>query len=176
MTKRNKFIFYKEEEYLLEELQLKYGMNPHQGKAKIFLKNKELPFRVINGIPGYLNMLDALNSWALVKELSQLLNKPVAASFKHVSPAGVGVGGDIEDGILKAFNVEKHNLSPIATAYLKARGGDPSASYGDWIALSETVDELTAEIIKNCVSDGIIAPSYEPKAIEILKQKKKINI
>jgi phosphoribosylaminoimidazolecarboxamide formyltransferase/IMP cyclohydrolase len=132
----------------------------------------ELPITVLNGMPGYINLLDALNSWQLVRELKMALNLPSAASFKHVSPAGVGVANPLSDVLKKAYFVYDLELSPLATAYARARGADRLCSFGDWIALSDVVDESTARLIAREVSDGVIAPGYEPAALEILKNKK----
>ncbi|CCH59748.1 hypothetical protein TBLA_0B09310 [Henningerozyma blattae CBS 6284] len=158
----------------IAQLPLRYGNNPHQKPSQAFVAlQKELPFKVLSGSPGYINLLDALNSWPLVKELSASLNLPAAASFKHVSPAGVAVGlplNDIEKQIYFVQNIE--NLSPLACAYARARGADRMSSFGDWIALSNIVDIPTAEIISKEVSDGVIAPGFEPEALEILKKKK----
>ncbi|SMN19174.1 similar to Saccharomyces cerevisiae YMR120C ADE17 Enzyme of 'de novo' purine biosynthesis containing both 5-aminoimidazole-4-carboxamide ribonucleotide transformylase and inosine monophosphate cyclohydrolase activities [Maudiozyma saulgeensis] len=158
-----------------EMLPLRYGANPHQKPAQAFVTEKDsLPFQVLSGSPGYINLLDALNSWPLVKELSASLNLPAAASFKHVSPAGAAVGialSDIEKKVYFVNDIE--NLSPLACAYARARGADRMSSFGDWIALSNIVDVPTAQIISKEVSDGIIAPGYEPEALDILKRKKK---
>lgn len=156
-----------------EMLPLRYGANPHQKPAQAFVTKQELPFKVLSGSPGYINLLDALNSWPLVKELSASLNLPAAASFKHVSPAGVAVGvplSDIEKQIYFVTDIE--NMSPLASAYARARGADRMSSFGDWIALSNIVDIPTAQIISKEVSDGIIAPGYEPEALAILQKKK----
>ncbi|AMD21777.1 HFL079Wp [Eremothecium sinecaudum] len=153
---------------------LRYGANPHQKPAQAFaLKQEELPFKVLSGSPGYINLLDALNSWPLVKELSASLNLPAAASFKHVSPAGAAIGlplSEVEKQVYFVSDIE--NLSPLACAYARARGADRMSSFGDWIALSNIVDVPTAKIISKEVSDGVIAPGYEPEALEILKKKK----
>ncbi|MGE5557266.1 MAG: phosphoribosylaminoimidazolecarboxamide formyltransferase [Bacillota bacterium] len=155
------------------EIVLKYGLNPHQKPARIYSPSGMLPMEFLNGNPGYINLLDALNSWQLVKELRQTLGMPAAASFKHVSPAGAAIGVPLSDSLKKAYLVENMELSPLATAYVRARGADRMSSFGDWAALSDTVDESTAEILKNEVSDGIIAPGFTPGALEILKTKKK---
>ncbi|CAG57807.1 uncharacterized protein GVI51_A03201 [Nakaseomyces glabratus] len=156
------------------QLPLRYGANPHQRPAQAFVTQlEELPFKVLSGSPGYINLLDALNSWPLVKELSASLNLPAAASFKHVSPAGAAVGiplSDVEKQIYFVSDIE--NLSPLACAYARARGADRMSSFGDWIALSNIVDVPTATIISKEVSDGVIAPGFEPEALEILKKKK----
>ena len=159
----------------MKELALKYGCNPNQKPSRIFMTEGELPIEVINGRPGYINFLDALNSWQLVKELKEATGLPAAASFKHVSPAGAAVGLPLDDTLKKIYFVDdvKIPLSPIACAYARARGADRMSSYGDFIALSDTCDEAVATLIKREVSDGIIAPDYTPGAIEILKAKRK---
>ncbi len=154
------------------ELPLRYGCNPHQVPARIFMKSGELPIEVLNGNPGYINLLDALNSWQLVRELEQALNLPAAASFKHVSPAGAAVGVPLSDDLKKACFVDDMKLSPLATAYARARGADRMSSFGDWAALSDTVDAPTARLLAREVSDGVIAPGYEDAAIDILKKKR----
>ncbi|KAG7896954.1 hypothetical protein KL908_000356 [Ogataea polymorpha] len=157
----------------VSQLPLRYGANPHQKPAQAFVTEGELPFKVLSGSPGYINLLDALNSWPLVKELSASLNLPAAASFKHVSPAGAAVGIPLTDLEKKIYFVsEIENLSPLANAYARARGADRMSSFGDFIALSNIVDVPTASIISKEVSDGVIAPGYEPAALEILKKKK----
>ena len=154
------------------EIALRYGCNPHQTPARIFMKNgQSLPFRVLNGAPGYINLLDALNSWQLVRELKQVLHLPAAASFKHVSPAGAAVGLPLSDALKQAYAIGDLELSPLATAYARARGADRLASFGDWVALSDVVDLPTAQLLRREVSDGIIAPGYEPEALAILRQK-----
>lgn len=154
-------------------LTLRYGTNPHQTPARVFmLDGTELPINVLNGSPGYINLLDALNSWQLVSELKTALGQPAAASFKHVSPAGTAVAAPLTDALKKAYFVDDLELSPLATAYARARGADRLSSFGDFIALSETVDLTTAQLIASEVSDGVIAPAYEPRALEILKNKK----
>ena len=155
-----------------KEIALRYGFNPHQKSARIYNSKGSLPFRVINGAPGYINMLDALNSWQLVRELKQALNLPAAASFKHVSPAGAAVGIPLTDVLRKAYFVDDMEESPLMAAYARARGADRVSSYGDFAAFSETVDVPTAKLIAREVSDGMIAPGYEPAALEILKTKK----
>jgi phosphoribosylaminoimidazolecarboxamide formyltransferase / IMP cyclohydrolase len=157
---------------MVDEILLKYGMNPHQEEARIFLDGG-LPFEVLNGNAGHINFLDALNSWQLVKELKGASGLSSAASFKHVSPSGVGVGMDLSDKLKKAYQVEGMDLSPLAIAYARARGCDRVSSFGDWIALSDRVDESCARLICKEISDGVIAPSYDTKALEILKKKKK---
>lgn len=157
----------------LSQMPLRYGANPHQKPAQAFVSQNELPFKVLSGSPGYINLLDALNSWPLVKELSASLNLPAAASFKHVSPAGVAVGVPLSEVEKKIYMVEDmEDLSPLATAYARARGADRMSSFGDFIALSNVVDVPTAKIISKEVSDGVIAPGFEDEALEILKKKK----
>ena len=159
----------------MNELELKYGCNPNQKPAKIFMQNgKDLPITVLNGKPGYINFLDALNGWQLVKELKEATGYPAAASFKHVSPAGAAIGKELDDTMKKVYFVEDlDELSPLACAYARARGADRMSSYGDFIALSDVCDVSAAKLIKKEFSDGIIAPGYEPEALEILKEKKK---
>ncbi len=163
---------------MMKSYQLKYGCNPHQKPAEINATAGELPFQILNGNPGYINFLDALNSWQLVKELMTVLNLPAAASFKHVSPAGAGVGLPLSAELKKAYFTDEVELSPLACAYARARGADRMSSFGDWAALSDPVDVPTAQLLKKEVSDGVIAPGYAPEALEILKQKKggKYNI
>ncbi len=158
--------------------ELKYGCNPNQKPAEIRSIAGELPFKVLNGNPGYINFMDALNSWQLVRELKSAVNMPAAASFKHVSPAGAAIGLPLTEELRKAYFVEDIELSPVACAYVRARGADSVSSYGDWAALSDVVDKATALVLKREVSDGIIAPGYTEEALEILKQKKggKYNI
>ncbi|MFP4417902.1 MAG: phosphoribosylaminoimidazolecarboxamide formyltransferase [Chitinivibrionales bacterium] len=155
-----------------KELPLRYGCNPHQKPARIFMKDGDLPIRVLNGAPGYINLLDALNSWQLVRELKRELDIPAAASFKHVSPAGAAVAVPMSDELKRACFVDDMELSPLASAYARARGADRMSSFGDWVALSDTVDVSTARLIRREVSDGVIAPAYEPEALEILRQKR----
>ncbi len=160
----------------MTELELKYGCNPNQKPSKIFMKEGELPITVLNGRPGYINLLDALNSWQLVKELKEATGLPSAASFKHVSPAGAAVGLPLSDTDRKIYFVEQQGeLSPIACAYIRARGADRLCSYGDWAALSDICDADTANYLRGEVSDGIIAPGYTDEALEILRSKKKGN-
>ena len=160
----------------MNELELKYGCNPNQKPSKIFMKNgEELPIKVLNGKPGYINFLDAFNSWQLVKELKAATNLPAAASFKHVSPAGAAVATELSDTLKKIYFVDDLKLSPLASAYAKARGADRMSSYGDWVALSDVCDVETATLLKREVSDGVIAPGYTDEALEILKSKKKGN-
>ena len=158
---------------MANELELKYGCNPNQKPARIFMKDGELPIEVLNGRPGYINLLDAFNSWQLVKELKEATKLPAAASFKHVSPAGAAVAVEMNDTLKKIYFVDDVKLSPLATAYARARGADRMSSYGDFIALSDTCDEETARLINREVSDGVIAPDYTPEALEILKNKRK---
>ena len=158
---------------MAEQLELKYGCNPNQKPARIFMQEGELPVTVLNGKPGYINFLDALNSWQLVKELREATGLPAAASFKHVSPAGAAVGLPLSDVEKKIYFVDDLELSPVASAYARARGADRMSSYGDWAALSDICDEQTATLLAREVSDGIIAPGYTPKALEILKGKRK---
>ncbi len=152
-------------------LKLKYGCNPHQGEAGLSMEG-ELPINVLSGNPGYINFMDALNSWQLVKELKQATGLPSAASFKHVSPAGAAVGRPLTEEMRQAYFAGNKELSPLACAYARARGADRMSSFGDWAALSDEVDEATALLLKNEVSDGVIAPGYSDKAMEILKVKK----
>ncbi|KAJ1658812.1 bifunctional phosphoribosylaminoimidazolecarboxamide formyltransferase/IMP cyclohydrolase [Dispira simplex] len=154
------------------QLTLRYGANPHQKPAQVFVKEGELPLQVLSGAPGYINLLDALNAWPLVKELKQALDLPAAASFKHVSPAGAAVGIPLNDVEAQVYMVAGMNLSPLACAYARARGADRMSSFGDWIALSDPCDVSTAKIISKEVSDGIIAPGYDSEALEILRKKK----
>lgn len=154
---------------------LKYGCNPHQNPSKIYVKDRVLPFEILNGKPGYINFMDAFNSWQLVKELKQTLGLPAAASFKHVSPAGAAVGLPLSDVLKKSYFVEDIELSPAASAYARARGADRMSSYGDWAAISDIVDISTAAILSRSVSDGIIAPGYTDEALKLLMKKKKGN-
>ena len=161
----------------MNELQLKYGCNPNQKPSRIFMEDGSgLPVTVLNGKPGYINFLDALNGWQLVKELKEATGLPAAASFKHVSPAGAAVGLPLSETLAKIYWVDDlGELSPLACAYARARGADRMSSFGDFIALSEECDEDTAKLIKREVSDGVIAPGYSQKALELLKAKKKGN-
>ncbi len=160
----------------MKELTLKYGCNPNQKPSRIFMNEGELPITVLNGKPGYINFLDALNGWQLVKELKKATGLPAATSFKHVSPAGAAVGLPLSDVLKKIYWVEDlGELTPLASAYARARGADRMSSFGDFIALSDVCDVCTANMIKREVSDGVIAPGYEPEALEILKAKKKGN-
>jgi len=154
------------------EFHLRYGCNPHQSPARAHMKSGDLPFQVLSSAPGYINLLDALNAWQLVQELKQATGLPAAASFKHVSPSGAAIAIPLSDVLRKIYFVDDMQLSPLATAYARARGVDRMSSFGDWIALSDTVDVPTAKLISREVSDGVIAPAYEPEALEILKKKK----
>ena len=159
---------------VVKEFELKYGCNPNQKPSRIFSKEGELPIEVLNGKPGYINFLDAFNGWQLVKELKQSTNLPAATSFKHVSPAGAAVGRPLSEVERKIYWVEDlGELSPLASAYARARGADRMSSFGDFIALSDVCDVCTAQVISREVSDGIIAPGYEPEALEILKAKRR---
>ncbi|WP_296089420.1 phosphoribosylaminoimidazolecarboxamide formyltransferase [Alloprevotella tannerae] len=159
----------------MKEFELKYGCNPNQKPAKLLIEGEELPITVLNGRPGYINFLDALNGWQLVKELKEATGLPAATSFKHVSPAGAAIGLPLSNILKKIYFVDdlKVELSPIACAYARARGADRMSSYGDFIALSDTCDLATALLIKREVSDGVIAPSYTEEALEILREKRK---
>ena len=159
----------------MKELALKYGCNPNQQPSRIYMEEGELPITVLNGRPGYINFLDALNSWQLVRELKEATDLPAAASFKHVSPAGAAVGLPLSDTLKKVYFVDDAPLplTPIASAYARARGADRMSSYGDFIALSDECDEATARLINREVSDGVIAPSYSPEALEVLRNKRK---
>ena len=159
---------------MANELMLKYGCNPNQKPSKIFMQDgSELPITVLNGKPGYINFLDAFNSWQLVKELKEATGLPAAASFKHVSPAGAAVGLPLSDTLKKIYFVDDLELSPLACAYARARGADRMSSYGDWAALSDVCDKETALMLKREVSDGVIAPGYTDEALEILKSKRR---
>ena len=158
----------------MKELELKYGCNPNQKPSRIYMENGELPIKVLNGKPGYINFLDAFNGWQLVKELKKATGLPAATSFKHVSPAGAAVGLPLSEVESKIYWVDDlGELSPLASAYARARGADRMSSYGDFIALSDVCDVSAAKLIKREFSDGIIAPGYEPEALELLKEKKK---
>lgn len=160
----------------MKELELKYGCNPNQKPSRIYMEEGELPIQVLNGKPGYINFLDAFNGWQLVSELKKATGLPAATSFKHVSPAGAAVGLPLSDTLAKIYWVDDlGELSPLACAYARARGADRMSSYGDFIALSDVCDVSTANMIKREVSDGVIAPGYEPEALEILKSKKRGN-
>ncbi|MFH1567172.1 MAG: phosphoribosylaminoimidazolecarboxamide formyltransferase [Gemmatimonadota bacterium] len=155
------------------ELRMRYGCNPHQAAARCYRAGGgDLPLEALNGSPSYINLMDGLNSWQLVRELKQALGLPAAASFKHVSPAGAAVGVPLDEVMRQALFAGDGDLSPLACAYARARGADRLASYGDWVALSDTVDESTARLIYHEVSDGVIAPGYEPGALKLLRKKK----
>ena len=160
---------------MTKEIALKYGCNPNQKPARIYLNNQELPVTVLNGKPGYINFLDALNSWQLVKELKEATGYPSAASFKHVSPAGAAIGTPLSEVERKIYFTGDEELSMLACAYVRARGADRMSSYGDFAALSDICDKDTALLLKKEVSDGVIAPGYTEEALEILKEKKKGN-
>ena len=160
---------------MAQEMELTYGCNPNQKPSRIFMEEGELPLEVLNGKPGYINFLDALNGWQLVSELKRATGLPAAASFKHVSPAGAAVGLPLSDTLRKIYFVGDAELSPLACAYARARGADRMSSFGDWISLSDECDKATALLIKPEVSDGIIAPGYTDEALEILRAKKKGN-
>ena len=160
----------------MKELELKYGCNPNQKPSKIYMENGELPIKVLCGKPGYINFLDAFNGWQLVRELKRATGLPAATSFKHVSPAGAAVGLPLDETLAEIYWVDDMGeLSPLACAYARARGADRMSSFGDFISLSDVCDVATAKLIKREVSDGVIAPGYEPEALELLKQKKKGN-
>ena len=160
----------------MRELELKYGCNPNQKPSRIYMEEGELPIKVLCGKPGYINFLDAFNGWQLVRELKRATGLPAATSFKHVSPAGAAVGLPMDDTLAKIYWVDDMGeLSPLACAYARARGADRLSSFGDFISLSDVCDVATAKLIKREVSDGVIAPGYEPEALELLKQKKKGN-
>ena len=156
----------------MSEIQLRYGCNPHQAPARVFISGGELPIQVLCGAPGYINLCDALNAWQLVRELRATLGLPAAASFKHVSPAGAAVGLPMGPELRQASFVEDMELTPLAAAYARARGADRMSSFGDWAALSDVCDEATAKILKREVSDGVIAPGYTPEALAILRAKR----
>ncbi len=157
----------------MNSMQLKYGCNPNQKPSRIYIENGDLPIEVLNGNPGYINLLDAFNGWQLVRELKKATGLPAATSFKHVSPAGAAVGEPLSDTLKKIYFVEDKELSPLACAYARARGADRMSSFGDFVALSDVCDVPTAMLLKPEVSDGIIAPGYEPEALEILKSKRR---
>ncbi|WP_196590896.1 phosphoribosylaminoimidazolecarboxamide formyltransferase [Pectinatus frisingensis] len=159
----------------MNSLELKYGCNPNQKPAKVFMQKGELPFSVLNGHPGYINLLDAFNSWQLVRELKAATGLPAAASFKHVSPAGAAIGLPLSDLLKKMYFVEGLDITPLAAAYIRARGADRMSSYGDFTALSDECDAATASYLAREVSDGIIAPAYSKEALAILKKKRKGN-
>jgi len=157
----------------MTELELKYGCNPNQKPARIYINKGSLPIEVLNGKPGYINFLDAFNGWQLVKELKEATGMPAAASFKHVSPAGAAVGEPLDDILQQIFFVPSKDISPLACAYARARGADRMSSYGDWISLSDKCDLDTAKLIAAEVSDGVIAPDYDDDALALLKTKRK---
>ncbi len=158
----------------MKELELKYGCNPNQKPSRIFMEgDQELPITVLNGRPGYINLLDAFNSWQLVSELKRATGLPAATSFKHVSPAGAAVGLPLSDTLKKIYFTDDYELTPLASAYVRARGADRMSSFGDFIALSDVCDVATAKLINREVSDGVIAPGFEPEALEILRNKRK---
>ena len=156
----------------MDELKLRYGCNPHQNPARVLVREGGLPFRVVNGAPGYINLLDALNAWQLVRELRLTLGLPAAASFKHVSPAGAAVAVPMGEVVRRAAFADDLELSPLATAYARARGADRLSSFGDFAALSDPVDVPTAALLKREVSDGVIAPGYQPEALGLLRSKR----
>ncbi len=159
----------------MDELRLRYGTNPHQTTARAFVTEGKLPFEVLNGQPGYINLLDALNSWQLVRELKELTGLSAAASFKHTSPVGAAIGQPLSEELAESCLVSGMELSPLACAYARARGADRMSSFGDWAAFSDPVDESSARLLAREVSDGCVAPGYEPAALEILKGKKSSN-
>lgn len=159
----------------MKELELKYGCNPNQKPAKVYVENGDLPIEVVNGKPGYINLLDALNGWQLVKELKEATALPAATSFKHVSPAGAAIGKPLSDTLKQIYFVDDVQLSPLACAYARARGADRMSSFGDFIALSDICDLPTAQLIAKEVSDGVIAPGFDAEALALLKTKKKGN-
>ncbi|MBM3322867.1 phosphoribosylaminoimidazolecarboxamide formyltransferase [candidate division WOR-3 bacterium] len=159
----------------MDELRLRYGVNPHQSQARAFVTEGSLPFQVLAGQPGYINLLDAFNSWQLVRELAELTGLCAAASFKHTSPVGAAIGRPLSEELAQSYLVRGMDLSPLACAYARARGADRMSSFGDWAAFSEPVDEPTARVLAKEVSDGCVAPGYEPAALEILKGKKSSN-
>ena len=169
-------MWFERERSMAREIELKYGVNPNQKPARIFMEEGELPLKVLSGRPGYINFLDALNGWQLVSELKRATGMPAAASFKHVSPAGAAVGEPLDDVLRKMYFIDPEaELSPLACAYARARGSDRLSSYGDFISLSDVCDAATAKLISKEVSDGVIAPGYEPEALEILGRKRKGN-
>jgi len=156
---------------MAQDIPLRYGMNPHQKHARVFMDEGDLPLEVLSGAPGFINMCDAMNAWALVKELRQALDLPASASFKHVSPAGAAVTSPLSDAEAKAFFVDDMgDLSPLAVAYARARGADRMSSFGDFAAFSDRVDKSAAEILAREVSDGCIAPAYDDDALEVLRE------
>ncbi|MBV9852174.1 MAG: phosphoribosylaminoimidazolecarboxamide formyltransferase [Armatimonadetes bacterium] len=155
----------------ISELSLRYGTNPHQTPARVFIEPGQLPIQVLGGAPGYINLLDALNGWQLVRELKRATGLPAATSFKHVSPAGAAVAVPLDETLRRAYFIGEQELSPLAAAYARARGADRVASFGDFVALSDTVDVPTAQVLRREVSDGIIAPGYDPEALAVLAKK-----
>ena len=169
-------MWFERERSMAREIELKYGVNPNQKPARIFMEEGDLPLKVLFGRPGYINFLDALNGWQLVSELKRATGMAAAASFKHVSPAGAAVGEPLDDVLRKMYFIDPEaELSPLACAYARARGSDRLSSYGDFISLSDVCDAATAKLISKEVSDGVIAPGYEPEALEILGRKRKGN-
>jgi phosphoribosylaminoimidazolecarboxamide formyltransferase / IMP cyclohydrolase len=162
----------RKESSMNNELSLRYGCNPHQTPARLFIQKGDIPFQVINGSLGYINALDALNAWQLVQELDEAVQLPAAASFKHVSPSGAAVGVPLTEPLRRSYRVDDIELSPLTTAYARARGTDRLCSFGDWVALSRPVDLLTAKMLQREVSDGVIAPGYDPDALSLLRSKK----
>src|SRR4051812_8511129 len=155
-------------------MRFKYGCNPHQAFAQVEpIEGGKMPIEVLSGTPGYINFLDAINAWQLVLEAREALGLPAAASFKHVSPAGAAVATELPEDLQRSYEGDAGTLSQVATAYVRARGADPKCSFGDFAAISDVVDESTARVLKTAVSDGIVAPGYDPAALEILKAKKK---
>jgi phosphoribosylaminoimidazolecarboxamide formyltransferase/IMP cyclohydrolase len=157
---------------MTDSLELRYGVNPHRKPARAYVESGELPFKVLNGAPGYINLLDALNSWQLVSELRQVVGLPAAASFKHVSPEGAAVSIPLTEEMKRVYFVEDLELSPLAIAYARARGADRVSSYLDWVALSDPVDVSTARLVAREFSDGIVAPDFDGEALEILSKKR----
>lgn len=173
VTRREAFTYDERERHVATELSMRYGCNPHQTGARCFRDGGDLPLQTLHNSPSYINLMDALNSWQLVRELRAATNLPAATSFKHVSPAGAAVGVPLSDDLRQALFIKKDaELSPLACAYARARGADRLASFGDWIAVSDPLDKATAELIRVEMSDGIIAPGYEDGTVEILKKKK----
>lgn len=156
----------------MDELPLRYGANPHQKPARAFVRSGHLPIAVRNGAPSYINLLDALNAWQLVRELRAVLGLPAAASFKHVSPAGAGIGMTLDERLRRSYLVDDLELTPLASAYVRARGADRVASFGDWAALSDRVDAATAKVLRREASDGVVAPGYEDEALALLRKKR----
>ena len=161
---------------MTDSIDLRYGMNPHQKPARVYVNSGALPIKIVNGQPGYINLLDALNAWQLVRELKQVTRLPAAASFKHVSPAGAAVGAPLSATLRQSYFVGDGALSPLACAYARARGADRVSSFGDWAAFSDVVDVPTAHLLRREVSDGVIAPGFEAEALEILQRRRKGRI